>query len=376
MGRKLSAACIILLAFMLGSFGCAKKEPQDIKIGVLTSLTGESARYGQSAFNGIQIAVEEINNKGGIKGSQIKLIIEDDGSETARAVSAFTKLASVDKVPVIIGPISSSAAMACSPVANKFKVVLFSPSAATPAFTSPNDYTFRNRVSSEFEISELAKVAHEKLRLKRVAILYVNNDYGLGNKRYFEKSFQELGGTISIAETFDEGATDLRTQLSKIKRLNPEGIFVVGQGTEGGFALRQARELGIRAQFLSTITIQRTDVLEIAGKSADGVIFALPTYDPKVSDRTAEYERKYKQRYSQDSDLFSGNGYDAVYVIKTVIETGGYSADSIRDALFKIKDFPGVTGNTTFDRNGDVMKPVSVKKIQGGKFVYLQENTR
>jgi len=242
-----------------------KKEPEEIKIGVLTTLTGASARYGQSALNGIQMAVEEINTKGGIKGKQIKLIIEDDGSESSRAVSAFRKLANIDKVPVIIGPISSSAAMACSPVANKLKVVLFSPSAATPAFTSPNDYTFRNRVSAEFEIAELAEVAYQKLHLRKVAILYVNNDYGLGNKEYFEKAFKDVGGNIVLIETFDEGATDLRSQLTKIKERESEidAIFVVGQGSEGGYALRQASELAIKTQFLSTISIQRADVLQL-----------------------------------------------------------------------------------------------------------------
>jgi branched-chain amino acid transport system substrate-binding protein len=366
---------IVVLGLIIVAMLAQEEEMLDeIKIGVLTSLTGQSGRYGESALNGIQIAVEEINNAGGIESKQIRLIIEDDGSDTTRAVTAFKKLAELGDVPIIIGPISSSASMSCSPAANELKVVLFSPSAATPAFTSPDDYTFRNRVSAEFEIQELAKVAYEELGLRNTGILYVNNDYGLGNKLYFESAFQELGGKILISETFDEGATDLRTQLSKIKDKAIDGIFIVGQGSEGGYALRQARELGVRTQFLSTITIQRTDVLDTARGAANGVIYALPTYDPQVFKEAEAFENKYKQRYERTSDLFSGNGYDAVHIVAEAIKLGEYSADGIKNALFTIKDFPGVTGNTSFDENGDVLKPVSIKKIQDGHFVYFEHN--
>lgn len=359
---------LLLLSFAL-FISCGKKEEDVIKIGVLTTLTGESAKYGKSALDGIQLAVDEINNKGGIENKKIKTIIEDDGSENTKAVSAFTKLANIDKVAVIIGPISSSAAMVCSPIANNLKVVLFSPSAATPLFTSPQDFTFRNRVSSNYEIIELANVAYSRLGLRRIAILYVNNDYGLGNKNVFEVSFEKFGGKIVDTELFTEGSSNLRDQLLKIQRGKPNGIFLVGQGTEGGYALKQAKELGLKTQFLSTITIQRSDVLQIAGKAADGVIYALPTFDRNSSKKAKEFEEKYKNNYNTEPDIFSGNGYDAVYIVAKAIELGGYTAEGIKSALFKIKNFDGVTGNTTFDSNGDVTKPIAVKIIKNNKFI-------
>ncbi len=351
-------------------------EPGKIRIGVLTTLTGPSAQYGQSALNGVLMAVEEINNKGGISGKKIDLIIEDDGGEVSRAVLAFRKLVNINKLPVIIGPISSSASMACSPIANQLKAVLFSPAAATPDFTSPNDYTFRNRISSKFEISELAKFSYQKLNLRNVAILYVNNDWGLGAKEYFDLSFREIGGSILASEAFAEGAIDLRSELAKIKTLEPDGIFVVGQGPEGGYALKQAYELGIKTQFLSALSIQRSDVLEIAGKAANGVIYSAPFYNPTHSKRSEQFERNYLEKFGQNSDLFSGNGYDAAYIISAAIEKGSYTAERIRDVLFTIKNYEGVTGNTSFDENGDVMKPISIKKIENGKFVNFNNSLR
>lgn len=359
---------IVVLAVVL-IITQTKKEPNEIKIGILSSLTGESARYGQNALNGVMLAIGEINGMGGVKGRRIKLIIEDDASQASRSVSAFKKLATVDKVPIIIGPISSSAAMSCSPIANELKVVLFSPAAATPKFTSPRDYTFRNRVSSDYEITSLAQVAYQKLVLRKIAILYVNNDFGLGSKLSFENRFQELGGTIPIVETFEEGSTDLRTQLSKIKNANTESILIVGQGTEGGYALRQARELGIKTQFLSVLSIQREDVLKIAGDASEGVIYVAPIYKPTSFQQGKNFEEKYKNKFHANSDLFAGNGYDAVYILVEAIKTGGFNTYGIRDALFKIKQFPGVTGETSFDENGDVYKPVGLKRIHDGKFI-------
>jgi branched-chain amino acid transport system substrate-binding protein len=350
-----------------------KKGYEEIKIGVITTLTGESAKYGQSALNGIQMAAEEINKKGGIKGKQIKLIIEDDGSVASRAVSALNKLATIDKVPIVIGPISSSAAMATSPKANALKIVLFSPAAATPAFTSPDDYTFRNRVSSEHEISELAIFAYQRLKLRRVAILYVNNEWGLGARKSFKTAFESLSGNIIDMQAFSEGDTDIRTQLTKLKEQNPDGVFLVGQGTEGGYALRQSFELGFKTQFLSVLSIERTDIIQIAGKASNGVIYSAPLYDPSVSQKIDEFNKKYKQRYGPESDLFSGNGYDSVFILAKAIEMGGYSANAIKNTLFTIKDYPGVTGNTTFDQNGDVIKPVSIKIIRDGKFIYFND---
>lgn len=359
---------IILLLFIFLLPGCGKKESKEVRIGVLTTSTGESAQYGESVLSGIELAVLEINSKGGIDGKRIVLLIEDDASDPTRAVSAFTKLATIDKVPVIIGPISSSAAMACSPAANRFKVVLFSPSAATPAFTSYDDYTFRNRVSSDFEITSLAQYAFTKLGLRRVAILYVRNDYGLGNLAPFRSEFEKLGGQIPVVQAFDEGANDLRAQLSVIKRSKPDGIFLVGQGTEGGYALRQARELGIQGQFLSTITIERDDVLKIAGNSANSVIFTTPAYGQIFSSNALAFDQAYRSLYHQGSDMFSGNGYDALYIVSKAIESGGYSANGIRKALLGIKNFPGVTGETSIDSNGDVTKPECIMKIEDGKF--------
>ncbi len=361
----------ILIVFSLVFVGCAKKE-KVIKIGVITSLTGQSAKYGINALNGIKIAEGEINSKDGINGKLIKLIIEDDASKSLFSVSAFKKLSEIDGVETIIGPISSSSSMVCSPIANNLRKILFSPSAATPDFSSMNDFTFRNRVSAKYEIEKLAQIAFNRFKLKRIAILFVNNDYGLGNKNYFDSEFNKLGGKISIIEVFTEGSSDFRTQLTKIKKTNSDGYFIVGQGSEGGYILKQARELNIIGQFFSTITIQSSEVLEIAGRTADGVVYVLPTFDPNLSNNAKKFQDNYFYRYDKSPDLFAANGYDALYILAETIKLVGNNADMIRQSLLNMKDFSGVTGITSFDDYGDVYKSLGVKKIINGEFETIE----
>ncbi len=213
---------ILIAILMVFSFECAKKEEKDIKIGVISSLTGTVAPYGERAWEGIQLATDEINQTGGINGKTIKLLLEDDKSSANDAVFAFKKLIDIHKVPVIIGPVGSSQAMACAPIANEKKVVEFSPAAATPLFTDTGDYTFRNRASAALEVEVMADIAYKNLGLRKIAILYINNDVGTGFYPVFKKRFEFNGGAIAGIESFDQGSADVRTQLIKLRSLNPD----------------------------------------------------------------------------------------------------------------------------------------------------------
>jgi branched-chain amino acid transport system substrate-binding protein len=352
--------------------GCAKKE-KEIKIGVISSLTGTVAPYGERAWEGIQLATDEINQAGGIQDRTIKLILEDDKSSSNDAVFAFKKLIDIHKVPVILGPVGSSQAMACAPIANEKKVVEFSPAAATPLFTNTGDYTFRNRASAALEVEVMADIAYKNLGLRKVAILYINNDVGVGFYPVFKRGFEFNGGKIIGIESFEQGSTDMRSQLIKIRFLNPDGIYLIGHVTESGYALKQAKELGIKTRFVGHLALEGPDLFKIAGDAAEGVVYTATGYNPHNTDpKVQEFEKKYKSRFNKDGDVFAATAYDAVYILKKAIEEGGYNAEGIKNALYKIRNFPGITGSTTFDKNGDVIKSIMVKMIKNQKFIVVQ----
>lgn len=363
LGIIIGIVVIVVLTIVLSLYQ-TKKEPEVIKIGAILPLTGDGAKYGEEARNGIELALEDL------KDPKIRVIYEDDQGTANGAINAFNKLVESAKVPVIIGPMYSSTALAVAPLGERKKVVIFSPSASSPELTQAGDYFFRNWPSDVFEGGEMARFAYNTLRLRTFAILSVNLDYGVGLTKVFEKVFKSLGDQILTIEYYEQGATDFRTQLNKIKPLKLEAIYLPGYYAEIGLILRQAKEIGLKTKFLSCVGFDNPKVLEIAGNAAEGVIFARPYYNPESEDPIVKsFVERFTKKYGVAPGIYAAHAYDALKIVVQAIKEGGYTAEGIKKALYSIKNFLGVTGNTSFDENGDVVKPIQILKVENGKFV-------
>jgi len=338
--------------------------PDPLVLGAVLELTGPGAPYGQWSKKGLDLAVDDLK----AKGVNVRLIIEDGQSDPKMAVAAYTKLATVDKVPVVITTTISGSVMACAPIAERNQVILFAPGSSSPEITKAGDYVFRNRISGIYETEKAAELAYKQLGITRMVMLLVNNDFGLSYGDAFQKIYEQAGGAIVAKDTFASGATDFRVQLTKLKALEYKGIFLVGQVAECGYVLKQAKELGIKTQWISTIGVENSKLIEIAGDAAEGLIYTAPRYE--LDDMgTSGFEQKYFERFQEHSNLYAANSYDALNLLVNAIRSAGYTGAGIKDALYKTKDYPGVSGLTTFDANGDVVKPVVLKMVKGGKFV-------
>lgn len=351
-----------------------KKEPNEIKIGAILTLSGDAATYGESAKNALEMAVKGINTSNLLKGKKLSVIYEDDQLDPKTGVSAFGKLVEVNKVPVVIGPLTSSVALAIAPIANEKKVVLLSPSASSPNLTKAGDYIFRNVASDEYETKVMAQYAFDSLKLRKVGIIYINNDFGVGYKEFFTRFFGEKAGQVPIAEAYEQAASDFRTQLLKIKANSIDAIYLIGY-KEMGKVLRQAQELGIRSQFLSYSAIEDPDIIKQADNAADGLVYTRQSFDPNDPDNVVKkFSSSYRELYKKDPDAYAALSYDAIMILARAIAQGGATSEGVKKSLYAIKDFPGVTGRTTFDENGDVTKSISIKKIENGSFNYLIKN--
>jgi branched-chain amino acid transport system substrate-binding protein len=353
---------------------CAKKAPQEIKIGAIFSETGSIAPYGERSVEGLTIAMDEINEKGGIHGKNLKIIVEDTKSSGKDAISALQKLISVDKVRIAIGPCASSLALECAPLANRNKVVLLATTIAADKYSTPDDYTFRNWPSAKIIAKKIAEIAYDKLGIRNVAIMYLNNDMGKSYELGFREAFSSLGGKILISEAYSSDTYDYRSQLIKIKSTNADALFLTGH-TESGYILKQMKELGIDVKILSEIGIEDPKVKEIADDLINGIVYATAAYNPQsTSPLVRNYEQRYMEKYGKHSEVFAACAYDAVMIAAKAIENVGDNSDSIREYLCQLRDFPGVTGNISFDRNGDVIKEIAIKKVIDGQYFFLDEN--
>lgn len=214
----------------------------------------------------------------------------------------------------------------------------------------------------------MASLAVTRLNIKKVAVLYVNTDYGVGNKDTFRQAFQDLGGEILFSDGFQQGETDFRSILAKVKKLNVEAVYILAV-EENGYILKQARELGLNVRFLSTVGIEGPDLWRVAGNAGNGVIYSVQKFDPGSSTKAEQFTRKYGAAYGEEPDLFAALGYDAMYILARVIRDNGYTADRIKSGLYDLRNFDGVLGPLLFDRNGDIQGDVMMKITKDGKFI-------
>ncbi len=369
----LTGIITIMLPAMATSLGCAKKEDKEIKIGAILPLTGDAALYGDSLKKGVDLALTQINSKGGIKGRPVTVTYEDSKAVPAAGVAAFQKLVDVNRVIAVIGDAVSSVTLAFAPIAEKNRVVVLSPLSSAPALTNAGDFIFRNVPSDLYGGRVAAYFSVKDQGWKKIAILYINNDFGVGLKRVFLESVESLGSKIVASEAYESGTRDFRTQLLKIRATNPEAIFIVGYG-EVSQILVQAKEIGLKTKFLGTGLLEDPNVIKVAKEAAEGIYFTQLQYDATSDDSIVkDFVGSFTKKYNSKPDIIAAYGYDAMLVLATAIEKSNLTSEGIRDQLYKIKNFHGVTGDIAFDKNGDVIQPMGIKTVKNGEFVWLKK---
>ena len=363
-------ATLAIITVCLMISGCGKREPDIIKIGSVLPLTGELAIYGEKCKKGMDVAVGLINEKGGIDGRQIEVLYEDSKSIASDGVSAAQKLVTVDKVQAIVGEVSSSISLAIVPVIDNAKVVLFSPASSSPTLSGASKYFVRNWPSDVAEASQLADLAYDTLGLRKAAIMYANNDYGLGLKDKFQAQFTARGGQVVATEPYPVGHNDFKTIIQKIKAKNPDAVFLGGY-KEMGIATKQIREQGLKVQILACTNYGDNEILTTAGRAAEGAIFGTPVYSPEESRDSAivEFVEAYKKTFNELPSLFEANGYDAVMIIAKAIEERGNDGTKVAEYIRDLKNYGGGAGLVSFDSNGDVQRAIGFKMVRNRTFV-------
>lgn len=353
---------VLLVTVLSLALGCGRNTEQrtpdqssaatpPLKLGAVLPLTGDVASYGRAAQNGIDLAVSEINARGGVNGKPIQVVYEDDQGQASRAISAMEKLVSIDKVPLIMGSAASSVTLAMCPVANRNKVVLITPISSSQELTGNcGEYFFRVCPSDVVQARMMADWMHGEGR-RRVGLLYVKNSWGQGLRDEFTKHFTSLGGTIVREESCNEGDRDLRAQLNKLAAAKPEAIYGITYGREGGAMLRQLREMGRTVPVYGADVWGSPELVESARDAAKGVRIIVPA--KLESELYREFERKFTERHKSPPDVYASYAYDMMNLIASALQNGN-SPETLRTAIATAKHV-GVTGETRFDENGDVL---------------------
>ena len=327
----------------------------DISVGSVTPLTGKLAVYGEGFQQAMLLAADEINAAGGIKGNNLKIVFEDNNSTSKGSVSAIRKLITIDKLPLIFGPASSSNFLAVCPIAQDNKTILLAAESAAAAITKCGSYVFRVFPSDLLQGVGVAELTNS-LGYKEVVLTYVNNDWGVGLAEVFKAEFTASGGKIIDELPHAEGKTDYRSEILRMKRHNPKAIVNLTYIKEGATILKQAYETGLNVQWLMGSASKSPKLIDLAGKASEGVIGTYPTFSqetPQYKTFKAAWDKKYP---GKKTPVFGEYNYDMVKLTALALESAASdSSDDIRDALIKASQgYIGTTGDKSFDESGDV----------------------
>jgi branched-chain amino acid transport system substrate-binding protein len=376
---KRTLFALFLITTLLIGFACERRGngangagTGPILVGYYGDLSGRTSSFGQSTKNGVEMAADEINKAGGINGRTVQIITEDDQGEPNKAATVVTKLINQDKVQALLGEVASSNSLAAAPKAQEAKVPMISPSSTNPAVTQVGDYIFRVCFIDPFQGEVMAKFSANNLKAKRAAILYdFNSDYSRGLYQFFKKSFTSLGGQIVSEQSYTQGDRDFSGQLTAIRAVNPDVIYVPGYYGEVGVISNQTKQLGIKAPLLGGDGWDAPQLWQLGGASLNGNYISNHYSKDDPSPAIQKFVKDYQARYNIPPDALAALGYDSMKVLADAIKRAGTTENvKLRDAIAQTSGFPGVTGMISIDKDRNAVKPAVVLKLENSKFVY------
>lgn len=349
----------------------ASTTSKELKIGLVTQLSGGGALYGKQMQQGAQLAVDEINEAGGIKGKKLKLLAEDDQANPSESVKVTQRLVSEENINAWIGTLKSSDTVTDVGITSKQNIPSFVPIAVADSVTQAGyKNLFRNVANNGMQIKELVDYILKNQPHQKMAIIAENTDYGRGIADTFTKLYTQGGRTITNTEFYNVGQKDFNDQLTKIKAKQPDSILIAGLVAEGSLITKQAKDLGLTTQLYSFGGFMGAKPIELAGDSVNGLIHT-EYFSPNVTgdDKITAFVNSYQKKYGEIPDsYYSAATYDAVYLYaEGVKQAGSEDSQKVIDALHAIKSYHGVMGNIGFDENGQAATRVSIGQIQNGK---------
>ena len=385
MRNILSPAALFLLSVIFMLFGCGDNKQQDtIKVGLIVELTGDMPGVGASSKNAAQLAVNEQNSVGGIsiggKPYQIELVVEDNASKADQSVAAVNKLITQDNVLAIVGPNASLGAIPAAEIAEYNKTLLITPWSTNPKTTldtttgKSKDYVFRACYTDPFEGRVLARFVLEKLKAKKVAVLYdVASEAPKSQADLFRLTFEELGGKTVAFETYTTGDRDFSAQLTKIKSANPDVIFLPAYYNDVGLIAQQAHRAGITQPLVGSDAWSSPELIKLSNGTVEGDYFA-NHYASDIATPTAKkFIDAYAKQYGTIPDDVAALTYDSMGLLfEAIKKSPTLDRKVVRDSLATLANYPGVTGDIKFTAgSGDPVKSAVIMQIKGDKFVWV-----
>ncbi|UCC87849.1 MAG: ABC transporter substrate-binding protein [Anaerolineales bacterium] len=384
--KKLALLVLLLATLGMLSACAGAGGPDTIKIGINAELTGDIPKVGEGTKFAAEMWLEDIGGELEVGGKtyKVELVIEDNEAKGESAAAVNSKLITQDEVLVIVGPQASKQAVPAGGVANDNKTPMISPWSTNPATTLDRPWVFRTPFLDPFQGPVVANFATEEFGFTKAAVLYdVASDYPKGLAEFFKQGWEDLHGAGSVVafESFTTGDADFSAQLTKIKESGAEFIFTPQYYNEVALIVQQAHELGWTAPILGSDSWGSAETVELCGEECYGLFFSSHYAAKGATGATKEFIDRYNEKYGYVPDDVGALTWDTMLIVQQAIQdcgtiTGDLAKDRqcVRDALAKIKEFPGITGNMTFTEQGDPIKCAVIVRISdAGEFEFYKQ---
>jgi branched-chain amino acid transport system substrate-binding protein len=338
--------------------------------GVSGPFTGNNAEYGTIWKNSFNLALDEINGAGGIKGRKVELIYEDSQADAKQSVPIAQKFVSDKRILAELGDFASPASMAASPIYQRGKLVQYAITSSHPDFTKGGDFMFSPALTQEVTGKFLAEALVKTLNKRKLALLYLDTDWGQVTNTIHEKHLKSLGAEVVYSGSFLSNEKDFRSLLIQARDAQPDALVIIAYYNEGGLITQQARATGLEQQIVAIGSSYSPRFLELAGDAANGVIMTVPFFPSDSRAVVQNFVKKYETRYHESPDAFAAGAYDALKTLVWAVEKGGAERLAIRDALKNGKDIPSVVyGSFQFGADRRIADATQyIIQVRNGKF--------
>lgn len=383
-GKAKWALLICLLMVFSVVAGCGggstsdKAKDQDvIKLGFLGATTGSVANYGIPGKKGMEMAIEEVNKNGGVLGKQLEGVYQDNKGDSSEIALITDKYINRDKVVALVGDPCTGLTKVAADIAQKNKVVIFSAGATGTGVVEIGDYVFRNTLLDMFAVPSVVDWMMNTKGWKNFAVVTsLNNGYSTALTPVFKDAINKQGGKIVIEESINDEETDFTAQITNIKKAKPDVLVFTGYYREAALLMNEAKKQGLDINLIGGDGLYGQDLAKLGGKAVEEkVIFYCGFSSDKPTPETQKFLESYRAKYNEEPDMFSAQYYDAIMILAKAMTDANSSDPSVfKDELAKLKDYPGVSGNTTFRADREPIKsPVCLITVKDGKLTLLDK---
>ncbi len=371
--KKLIGIVWLLLMCMTMSL-CSVNAEEPVCIGLSAPLTGQYQEYGNNFKKAIELGIEWINEAGGINGRPLELVVGDSEGLPQKAKTVARQFTKDTRIAATLGDFTSTCSMAAQPIYQRAEMVQLSPSSSHPSYAPGSPYSFGIVGTQSEDGPAMARQAVQTLKKKKIAMIYINNEWGNVTQKLFSEEVERLGAEMAAAESYLEGTTDFTSLLESVRSAKPELLFLCSMYQDASLIIKQRQELGWDdVVVMGSSALYTPKIFEVGREAVDGLytFTAFFPKDPRLE--VQQFVEAFNTRYGHTPNMFAALAYDSLNVLAEAIKQAGTDRRKIRDELAKTSGYMGLTGEITFSQYGDILKSFLLLQIKDGDFVLYSE---